>query len=733
MSEAFDESNTNHTKSTNSAEDYLDVAIRPLTEFVDVKEVYTHFIPISNDDGSIGSDLIYRLMSAKLGVNFPSFLIYVPENGFNPLSREIVIERIPNDELTSLRIPHNTPREPFKKTLMAIAFENDYEMPQREKGAVEPTIQDIWFAILEDQLSKTEPFILRRGYQIVDDDLRKVLSWNWSQYLDDLLYMGANKDPRLVEAAKTYLMPQYLEMRRKNSIGIWMTNPSSGKSVLAEKMGKIVIRTTQKSITGGSKADRSVVPSWLMSQSRVITVEMLEAVEIEALLAYMLTSLSGVTSHVVVWQTPQVFSPYCPLLVTGNPNREKGQPNFEVFFNYITKIAKNYVALGRRVSIILYGNEYTPCESLESLESYPYYDNLWIIWREISTRILPIFRDIYLFRNIQDWIHKADPDYEARVKSVFADEVMMIREFFLDHAKNGYPVLKYRALSSAVAQQAQELLRISLGDRDKKESWDDIVRTVLEEAKQNYAQLKTINCQSIKQIADTEKLDIKILIDIQEGLPRYLRELLVTAAHYISKLENETEFSIDALVDTFDEIKAELNFYPGFSLIRQALSEKRYNPRKHLDRISNFGISLRRKAGTDIWVITLRNQRKLEKWIDAVSALSIVSTRYTMTLRENLVKTLEDKTQKSRIESKLSPGVYNEAIETVKHWLRDPHNRDHDGYAPAGEVHRIISTAVQGNIGVGSDIMRQMIAEGILELHETARGLIRLRREKLDE
>ena len=158
------------------------------------------------------------------------------------------------------------------------------------------------------------------------------------------------------------------------------------------------------------------------------------------------------------------------------------------------------------------------------------------------------------------------------------------------------------------------------------------------------------------------------------------------------------------------------------------MSGKRYNPRKHLDRISNFGLSLRRKAGTDIWVITLRDQRKLEKWIDAVSALSVVSTKYTMALKEKLIEALEDKTQKRRIEDKLSPGVYDEAVKTVKFWLRNPHNRDHEGYANAGDLHRIISTATQGDIRIGSDIMRLMVSKGILEHHEKTRGLIRLGR-----
>lgn len=721
--------NTNDINRTNSVDDYLDVAIRPLTGFANVKEVYTHFIPTSRDDRSIGSSLVYRLIAAKLGVNFPSFLIYVPENGLNPLSRDIVVERMPDDELMELRTLTNSPREPFKKTLLAIAYENNYRLPKRKEGEEEPTIQDIWWEIVDDQISKVEPFLLRRGYQIVDDELRKVLSWNWTQFLDNLLYMGANKDPRIVEAAKTYLMPQFPEMRRTNSVGIWMTNPSTGKSILAEKLGKIIIRTTQKSVTGGGKADGSVVQSFLMSHRRVITVEQLEAVEVESLLAYMLTSLSGVESFVVVWQTPTAFSPYCPLLVTGNPNRERGQPNFEVFFDYIQGISKNYIALGRRVSVILYGNDYESCEPLEALEVGPHYENLWIIWREISNRILSLFREIYLKRRVQDWLHTPDLDYESRVRSVFSEEGMMIREFFIDHAKNGYPALRYRALSSSVVQQAQGLLRILLGEQEKEDVWDDLVNVVLEESKQIYSQLKTVNCQSIKQIAETEKLDIKILWDIQEGLPRYLKELLVTIAHYISTLERDTIFAIDALGETFDKIKDELDLYPGISVIKQALSGKRYNPRKYLDRISNFGMSLRRKSGTDIWVVTLRDPRKLEKWMDAVSSLSTVSTGYTLTLKKSLIGALEDKTKRGRIEGMLPPGIYDEAVKTAKHWLRNPNNRDPDGWAITGDLHRIISTAAEGEIGVGSDIMRQMIAEGVLELHDRMRGRIRLRRE----
>ena len=62
----------------------------------------------------------------------------------------------------------------------------------------------------------------------------------------------------------------------------------------------------------------------------------------------------------------------------------------------------------------------------------------------------------------------------------------------------------------------------------------------------------------------------------------------------------------------------------------------------------------------------------------------------------------------------------------VKFWLRNPHNRDHEGYANAGDLHRIISTATQGDIRIGSDIMRLMVSKGILEHHEKTRGLIRL-------
>ena len=722
-------SNTNTANSTNSVADYLDIAIRPLTEFVNVREVYSHFEPLMREDGSLGTSLIYRLVATELGMNYPPFLIYVPEDGFNHLKRDVVVERMSDDELTNLRIPENTPREPFRNTFVAIALQNECRMPEKEDKKEEISFSDIWWHVVQEQRELVNPFILRRGNQIVDDELRKVLSWNWPHYLDDLLYMGALKDVRIVESSKTYLMPQFPSMRRVNSVGVWMTNPSTSKSVLAEKLGIIIVRTTQKSVTGGGKSDGSVVPSFLMAHRRLITVEMLEAVEIEALLAYMLTSLSGIESHVVVWQTPQAFSPYCPLLVTGNPNRERGQPNFEVFFDYIQGISKNYVALGRRVSVILYGNDFLEAQSVSLLDSNPWYDNLWVIWREISIRILPLSKEIYLNDKVQKWIYTSDPEYEADILSVFGEEEMMIREFFLDHGKNGYPPLKYRALSSAVVDQAQDLLGIALGEKSKGNTWDELIEEVLEAAKHTYGQLKTVNCESIKQIAETEKLDVKILTDIYTGLPRYIRELLLIIAYHVSTLDEAVSFTVDALGDTFDDIKEELELYPGISVIKQALTRKSYNPRKHFSRLFNFGISLRRQSDSDIWIVTLRSIKKIEKWMEAVSTLSGVSTKYTLALKPSLRKALETKSDEEKLKREITPSIYEEAKIRGILWLRDPNNRDYEGWAVLTDFQGILSTAAGGRIEIGPKIIRLMLDEKIVESHPIRFGLVRLVKE----
>ena len=98
----------------------------------------------------------------------------------------------------------------------------------------------------------------------------------------------------------------------------------------------------------------------------------------------------------------------------------------------------------------------------------------------------------------------------------------------------------------------------------------------------------------------------------------------------------------------------------------------------------------------------------------------------------SLYSEVRDYLRKSRDNGSLPPqrvsaGVYDKAVETVKHWFRIPHNRDNEGYASTGDIHRIISSASQDDVGTGSDIMRQMIADGLLELHEKRIGLIRLR------
>lgn len=722
---------TKRAKETNKPVDYMDVAIRSLTDFAKIDEVYVHFTPQFGEDGALQPNLRYRLLTGMLGTRFPPYLIYVVEDGFNPYNTAIVVEHIEDQALLDIQKGILTPSASFKKQFIEIARKHGYLGAYDERELRGMPLETIWQEVIDQQRLHTTPFLVRRGPRVVDGELLKVLSWNWTQFIEDLLYMGAEKDERIPAASKTLLMPQFREMRRVNSITILMTNPSTGKSTLSEKLGIVVTRTTQKSITGGSKPDGRVVSSFLMEHKRPVTVEQLEAVELEELLAYMLTALSGIPSQVIVYQTSTPFEPYCPLIVSGNPNREKGQPNFEVFFTFIQGISKNYVALGRRVSVILYGNEFDACVFPTGIESMPWIDNLWVIWEAVSNRILPLFKKLYLEKRVQRWIYTPDPEYAATVSSVFEKDSVMVKEFFIDHAKNGFPEIKFRALSSAVVDHGQKLLAISLGLIDENEGWNEVVDGILGTARSTYEYLKSINYRSIKEIAETAELDIKILCDIFTSLPRYLRELLITVAHYAPSLEDTTTFSLEALTPTFNEIKEKLDLYPGLSVIAQALDG--YKPRRYRQKLTNFGIALKKPEGSGVWLISLRDLSKFEKFLKSLSLLSALSGEYTPTLKKGLHRKREIEESEETLRSTLTAEVYEDAKRRGLTWIRNPQNRDYEGWAVLDEFQRIVDTATGGKLK-GPELVRQMLDEAILELHPIKKGLIReLKREEGEE
>jgi len=417
-----------------------------------------------------------------------------------------------------------------------------------------------------------------------------------------------------------------------------ITNPGTSKSVTFSRFGEIVTRTTQKSITGGAKSNGSIVESFLMTRRYPIVIEHLEAKAEENLLTYLITAISGLPSKIVVWQQEREFTPFCALIINGNPNREKGQPDFEVFFTYLQGISANYIALGRRIGIIAYGRNYDPVKAPRDIDAIPWIRNAWIVWKEVVRLITPLIKEVYFSKEIGDWINTPDPQYNKDVEDVFSleTEYVAVKDFFLEHGINAYPAIKWRAFSCSVVDHGRDLLRLILN----KENLDEgLLTKIFERAKSYYEEIKALNYESIRNIAETTQLDQRIQEIVFQVLPRYLREFLITVGNYAVNPERaKVKFAIEKLNETFDEIKNEITppdgktLYSGFSVIIQSFD--RYKPHlRYASKLNSLGVAVSRIS--DIWVVRL-TPPVLKSFISLLSALSLLSLKYTPTLPKKL-------------------------------------------------------------------------------------------------
>jgi hypothetical protein len=693
---------------TKETKEYGNVRLREVLPFDQVEEIYTH-LRTSIEDGTLCIEVVYRLIRLRLGVNRPPMLLLIRGTEFDPRRRGYVVRPLGKEAYEYLDLDENVPSLRVKSALIGVLEENGAaEFAGSKFSGLD--IAPLWRLMLKWNRSLAEapdarlPILLEETPTVSDAELEKILAWDWPGYVRDLLYMGAEKDERIALVGKSHMIPQFPEMRMKNSLSLAITNPGTGKSFLLSRIGDVISRTTAKSITGGARVDGSVVPSFLMGRRRPVIVEHLEAKPEEGLLTYLLTTISGIPSHIVVWQTEQEFSPYCAAVVTGNPNKERGQPNFQAFFTYLQGVTDNYLALGRRVGMILFGMDYTVVKSETDLELLPWVEPAWRIWWEIADRIDPLILSVYKHPKIQAWLSEKDEEYSAAVGKVYgSQEPSVVRDFWLKHGRNAPPVIKWRALCCALVDHGQELLRRALHglgvDLDLEEA-------ILGRAREAYKEIKVVNLQSLQEIQETAELEQEILRMVFEGLPRYLRELLVTVAHYATTEGAKLASPVEALTETFDDIKGPLGFYPGFSIIEQHLS--RHSPdMKYGAKLSLFGVSLEETQG--IWLIRLTDLQRLGKF------LSLLSLGCRPVPSGSLTSEWETEKFKREVGREVVRGRLQEAINRGAKWIADARNRDAEGLYDLGKLIEVVGDR---------RIVMILEKDGLIRVHPTRRGKV---------
>lgn len=693
---------------------YGDVEIREILNADRAEEIYTH-VRRDLKGGVLTVEVAYRLILIQVGTGQPPMLLLIHGAAFNPMRRGYVIQPLEEGDYVLLDLPENLPNPNVKDRLVGVVRENGADEFNGAKISG-LNIQGVWRGLLtwNKQLSGVEgrgfPILFKAAPILPDEELMKVLNWDWEEYLHDLLFMGAEKDERIAQAGKSRMIPQFPEMRMKNSLSLFITNGGTGKSVLLSKVGVIYSQATQKSITGGAQPDGSVVPSFLMGLTRPAVVEHLEAKSEESLLTYLLTTISGVPSRIVVWQTEREFSPFCAVIVTGNPNRERGQLDFQAFFTYLQGISANYVAMGRRVSLILFGRDYATVKRPTDPDNIPWVDPAWSIWWEIAARIEPLVKEIYGHSDVRAWINSRDEAYARAVEKVYGEEERSeVGDFWVEHGRNAYPAMKWRSLCCALVDHGKHLLHRVLSGQGVDR---DLGEAILARAKEVYEEVKVMNLRSLRAIQETPKLDETILTMVFQNLPRYLKEILITVGHYATRDGARIEFPVEALRETFEEIKGPLGLYSGLSIILQHLD--RHKPHlKYGDKLALFSVSLQQTQG--IWSIRLTSRELSERLVSLLSLLSLLSLGYKPSLSPALTEEWVLERVKQEAESQAGPGRLQENLERGLTWLSDRGNLDEDSSADLDEFQRIVG---------GHNVVEFMEKKGLIMLHPKRRGRV---------
>lgn len=333
------------------------------------------------------------------------------------------------------------------------------------------------------------------GYQFNDNSLNKWLDLSTGKVTQDyenlvkqLLEFNCDRDPSLVLANKATLPRGYVMKYQPHELQI--TPPNTGKSTYFEQAGRLIDKTTQKTLLGSVKWTDDKAFGLFHNQYYVLAIDQIESQTVENLAGFALGFLESGRGTVAGGGATMLVTGACPFVVTANPLALQGS-HTSVFRDILGFLCRNSYAMGRRFGIITYG-DYRPLQ--DRGYDIDEHRELFNIYRALEERITLTLEKFWQHPKIREFC--LQPVYDRSLYNEVEEcESIEVSSFLRAHLAHSFPHIRGGAINMALVDNLPRIAGYELmmiGD------FDTILNDIIESAKTYTEQLRDINVNSIK-------------------------------------------------------------------------------------------------------------------------------------------------------------------------------------------------------------------------------------------
>ena len=418
---------------------------------------------------------------------------------------------------------------------------------------------------------------------------------DWKDFIDQLINYKADKDPRLVLFFKALLLRGIVMKYSPHTI--LATNVGTGKSAFLGHVGKRYEKVSANSLIGYAKGNDEIHHGVIDEQKFCVTIEEVEAQMFGNFFAFMLTFLEEGKATVSTGGIEFSESGTCPFAITANPTALEinKEDSARLLF---TKLSTNHLALGRRIGLLIFGNDYKQVVSQGSFN-----DDEWSLFFEFYRAIeekcaATIMRDIYNNPEVEKWLETPIDEYNKDTMKMFQVQDDVVKDFLSAHFDSAFRHIKGGAVAIAIVDNMDKILQVA----ELKTFLPEKTRQkIMQDAEAALEALTTINMESITNMVTTIQKSNELTQTVFRSLPKPFREAVLLA----QKIKEGTPTTITFQIS---RLGYPLTFYTTTDLLLKGLSKN--HAESFNDTLSaNFGFTIETVDNEP--TIVLKNTEKI--------------------------------------------------------------------------------------------------------------------------
>jgi hypothetical protein len=521
----------------------IDRYLKPSTSFDLIEPIYDHVVYTARNEMLSGIEKKYSIYEASATLNSSKILI-LDEN-------DIVVSGI-----RKYSLKYKDPR-----------FIN--KLPDDQKAVYEKVAKR--WGIMKTRLASGFDNKIYGPVYRLDPHFELPKGIDWKEFINQLINYKSAKDPRLVLFFKALLLRGFVMKYSPHTI--MATNVGTGKSAFLGNVGSRYEKISANSLVGFSKGREEVHQGAINNQKFTITIEEVEAQMFGNFFSFLLTFLEEGRARVSTGGVEFEESGTCPFAITANPNAlELNREDSAKLL--LIKLSTNHLALGRRIGLLIFGNDYKSVVSKGGFDEVEW-KMFFEFYRAIEEFCAPtIAKYIYGAKDVEQWLETPIEGYNKKLLEAYKVQDPDVADFLTAHLDQAFRHIRGGALAIAIVDNMDKLIELAELRTDVPPR---LLRRILGDAEEALREIVMINLNSIRNMVSTIQRTPEMDKVIFMHLPKHIQETVLLVKNIkasspskgVFKVKDTKEYLPHDKYTNVDDLSRDLLF--GYEQFRDIL------------------------------------------------------------------------------------------------------------------------------------------------------------------